>query len=184
MLSAIYSIHREEMTESMSDRQSSIEDGKRQMKVSRKVTSLSAALAMVSAILVTVAVTLALNASPASAATINWCHDPGLGGTFVCFNSNYRTGEVWQNYPNGTKQVFVSGLDHRLWTRWDNTNGIWSGWTSMGGKIAWNTTPGLFASYEYTWNAVVIVYGTDYKTYCRGRHRSGGWWPWQRCTPA
>jgi len=121
-------------------------------------------------------------AGQASAATINWCHDPGLGGTFVCFNSNYRTGEVWQYYPDGTKQVFVSGLNYALWTRWDNTNGTWSGWTSIGGKIAWNTTPGLLADREYSWIPVVVVYGTDYKTYCRGRYRTGSWYPWTRCT--
>jgi hypothetical protein len=167
----------------MSDRKSSSENGKMQLKASRKVISLAPALAAVSAILVTVALALSLNVSPASAATINWCHDPGLGGTFVCFNNNYRTGEVWQYFPGGTKQVFVSGQDHALWTRWERSNGTWSGWTSMGGKIAWNTTPGLLADKEYTWNPVVVVYGTDYKTWCRGRYTSGAWWPWARCTP-
>src|SRR6266705_87125 len=149
--SATYKHRQRGMNKPMSDRRSSIEDGKRQLKVSRKAISLSTVLATVSAILVTVAVTLSLNVSPASAATINWCHDPGLGGTFVCFNNNSRTGEVWQYFLNETKQVFVSGLNHALWTRWDHTNGTWSGWTSMGGKIAWNTTPGLLAHREYTW---------------------------------
>jgi len=172
------------MSQSMSDRRRSIVNGKKQSKVSRKAISISTALATVSTILVTMAVTLSLNVGPASAATVNWCSDPHLGGKFVCFNNNYKNGEVWQYYPNGTEQVFVSGLDHALWTRWDHANGSWSGWTSMGGKIAWNTTPGLFADREYTWNAVVIVYGTDYRTWCRGRYTSGAWWQWSRCTPA
>lgn len=152
------------------------------MKVSRKAISPRAALAAVSAILITVTVTLFLNVGPASAATVNWCHDPSLHGTFVCFNNDYKNGEVWQYYPNGTKQVFVSGLDYALWTRWDKTNGTWSGWTSMGGKIARNTTPGLGADREYTWVPFVVVYGTDNRTWCRGRYRSGAWWAWSRCT--
>lgn len=164
-------------------RRSSVKGGKRQLKVSQKAISLRTALAAVSATLVTLAVTLSLNVSPASAATINWCHDPRLGGTFVCFNNSYKNGEVWQYYPNGTRQVFVSGLGYGLWTRWDRANGTWSSWRSMGGKIAWNTTPGLLADREYTWIPVVVVYGTDYKTWCRGRYKSGAWWQWSRCIP-
>ncbi len=165
----------------MSDQRSSIESGKRRSRVSRKAISLPTALATVIAILITAAVTLSLNVGPASAATVNWCSDPNLGGQFVCFNKDYKNGEVWQHYPNGTEQVFVSGLDHALWTKWDNTNGTWSRWISMGGKIAWDTTPGLFADLEHTWIPVVIVYGTNYTTWCRGRNRAGAWWAWARC---
>lgn len=163
----------------MSDRR--IHGGSDKIPFRRKAISFKTTLAMLAAVLITMAAAL-FASSPASAATVNWCHDPGLGGTFVCFNNDYHNGEVWQYYPNGTEQVFVSGLDYALWTRWNHTDGTWSSWTSMGGKIAWNTTPGLLADREYTWIPVVVVYGTDYNTWCRGRYTSGAWWPWARCT--
>jgi hypothetical protein len=165
----------------MPDHRRSIEDRKRQSITNRKANSLSTALTKVSAILVTVAAALSLNVSPASAATVTWCHDPNLGGTFICFNHIPRTGEAWQYYPNGTEQVFVNGVKYELWTRWTNTNGTWSGWTSMGGKIAWYTTPGVCAHLEYTWVPVVAVYNPDGNTSCRGRYTSGGWRRWSHC---
>jgi hypothetical protein len=126
---------------------------------------------------------LLVNVSTASAAPA-WCHDPQLGGTFICDNNyGYGSGEEWQVFPDGSSEVFVVGQDFAVWTRWNvgANPGYWYPWTSLGGRSLWYASPGLAKSGEYTWHPTLIVEGTDYRRWYRVRHDGGGWSAWYCC---
>lgn len=62
-------------------------------------------------------------AAPAQAAT--YCSTKGQ--KYVC---DY--GIATTKFANGTKEEFVVGADHAVWTNWTYPDGSWNGWQSMG----------------------------------------------------
>ena len=159
-------------------------------KRSRRARTLAGALLTVGLVVGGgVASASAATASPAThaapAVTTGFCHDPVLGGTFYCdTSSGYASGEARWQFPNHTWQLFVIGTNGAVWTRWTNTSGDWSSWTSMGGvAIGW---PPLFYSGgsfhqsgggSYTPDLTVL--GADNGVWHRQRSASGNWSPWQ-----
>ncbi|MFJ9648894.1 hypothetical protein ACWEPM_33810 [Streptomyces sp. NPDC004244] len=110
------------------------------------------------------------NAAPAPAAS-GYCHVSGLGGDYIC-----EYGESWHTYPNGQRQVFIIGTDFAIWTRWNDSNGNWSGWESMGGRAA----SGVRVEGNKTWNPTISHVGTDGDRWYRHRLNSGSWTNWQK----
>jgi hypothetical protein len=112
------------------------------------------------------------------------CHDPNIGGDFYCSPGDFRSGEAWQDFPNGSVEVFVVGSNKALWTRWTtgtNSSGGWSNWASLGGQCPCGYAPGLLKSGEGTWHPTVIMIGSDYNGWYRSRSNSGGWSGWWCC---
>lgn len=102
----------------------------------------------------------------------------GWGGGFYCASTDPDHGAIWYEFPNGTEEVFVVGLDWSVWTRWNNTSGGLSAWTSLGGQVE-HTEPviGLSGS---SWGVTLVVFGTngDYYYDTRSDSPSGGWTGW------
>jgi hypothetical protein len=124
------------------------------------------------------------SAGTAHAASGATCHDALLGGTFFCTSSgDYTSGEAWWTFPNGTKQLFVIGTDNAVWTRWNNTSGNWSAWTSMGG-IAIRFPPQFYSQGIFlvtgsgTYTPDLTVVGTDGGVWHRERGGDGVWGAW------
>ena len=112
------------------------------------------------------------------------CHDPLLGGSFFCDPSvGPSSGEAWWTFPNGTKQLFVIGTNNAVWTRWDNTSGNWSSWTSMGG-IAISFPPRFYINGAFqqngggTYTPDLTVIGADHGVWHRTRGGDGVWDAW------
>ncbi|MET9662835.1 hypothetical protein [Streptomyces sp. NPDC006510] len=49
------------------------------------------------------------------------------GGSIIC-----EYGVSFYTFANGTRQEFAIGTDRAVWTRWNDTAGNWTVWTSMG----------------------------------------------------
>jgi hypothetical protein len=141
-------------------------------------------LAKVSAALAGPLVLLMVSGGTAKADSGDECHDPEWGGTFYCLaDEGYMSGEAWFTFPNDTLEVFVIGANNQVYTRWDNTEGELSAWTSMGGTAV-SFPPlfyiaGLFYSHAggSDYSITLTVEGTDGQTYyrLRGPNVSSGW---------
>ncbi|MFI1565146.1 hypothetical protein ACH4ZX_19175 [Streptomyces sp. NPDC020490] len=84
-------------------------------------------------------------------------------------------------FANGTKQEFVVGTDHAVWTNWTNTDGSWNGWLSMEGwvqsRIQIDHLQGSLT------NFTIAAIGRDGNYWFRMRYDNGAWTPWQvSCT--
>ncbi|MFE6870768.1 hypothetical protein ACFVFS_29955 [Kitasatospora sp. NPDC057692] len=54
------------------------------------------------------------------------------GGTFYC-GGDYGDGKTYVTLADGTKQLFVIGTDHNVWTTWTPPRGSQAPWMSLGG---------------------------------------------------
>ncbi|MFE7191948.1 hypothetical protein [Kitasatospora sp. NPDC057541] len=54
------------------------------------------------------------------------------GGTFYC-GGDYGDGKTYVTLSDGTKQIFVIGTDHNVWTTWTPPKGSQVPWMSLGG---------------------------------------------------
>ncbi|MEU5580505.1 hypothetical protein ACTU45_14130 [Streptomyces sp. 24-1644] len=111
-------------------------------------------------------------ASPAQAAT--YCSTKGQ--TYIC-----EYGVSTMRFANGTKEEFVVGADHAVWTNWTRSDGSWNGWMSMGGWVQSR----IYATPEQE-NSTSLLYiiatGSDGNDWARVRHSNGYWTSWQpRC---
>jgi hypothetical protein len=154
---------------------------------------------MLAAVLLTAGIVIGGSTASASAATtspagqmtgaapavvLGLCHDPLFGGTFWCDTSvGYLSGEAWWLFPDHTRQIFVIGSDNAVWTKWDNTSGDWSGWTSMGG-ISISYPPKFYINGQFstkgsgTFTPDLTVVGTDHGVWHRQRGGDGVWDAW------
>jgi hypothetical protein len=98
-----------------------------------------------------------------TAATAFFCTDTALGGAFYCDGSS-ASGEAWYQFPNGLKQLFVVGSDNAVWTRWQESNGSYHAWYSMGG---------------YSLSYPVVVNGSGYSPQINVVGQDGTYW-WYR----
>ncbi len=99
------------------------------------------------------------------------CFELQLGGSWYC-----DFGETWYQFPNGTWQVFVIGLDYAVWTRWENPDHTWSGWTSMGG----NCRSRVHVTAHHGRTPTITVTGMDGNHWHRTRSVDGHWPAWHR----
>ncbi|RSS60525.1 hypothetical protein [Streptomyces sp. WAC06614] len=110
------------------------------------------------------------------------CTDPTFGGTFYC-GGTYGSGKAFYTFSNGTREIFVIGADHAVWTRWTRTDGSLSAWTSLGGQG--HAAPRILPRSTNSFAVRVRDYtrGSDsvpYTEYERVRSSSGSWTSWYR----
>ncbi|GGQ21302.1 hypothetical protein [Streptomyces roseolilacinus] len=107
-------------------------------------------------------------AAPAQAAT--YCTNKGQ--KYLC-----EYGVSTTKFLNGTKEEFVVGADHAVWTNWTHPDGSWNGWVSMGGWVQSrvNVDP------EETSRTLIVMsaIGKDGNRWFRMRHTNGYWTEWQ-----
>ncbi|WP_314616945.1 hypothetical protein [Streptomyces stackebrandtii] len=80
-------------------------------------------------------------------------------------------------FPNGTKEEFVVGADHAVWTNWTYTDGSWNGWVSMGGWVKSGIEIGYLRDDPY--NFTIAAVGSDDNYWFRERYTDGSWSNWQ-----
>ncbi|CAL2064880.1 hypothetical protein FSY75_28630 [Streptomyces sp. TR1341] len=107
-------------------------------------------------------------AAPAQAAT--YCTDNG--GTYFC-----QYGITTTTLADGTKQEFVVGTDHAVWTNWRSTDGHWNGWQSLGGWVQSRVVIDDIQNDPSTFTMAAI--GTDGNYWFRLHYPSGQWTAWQ-----
>ncbi|MFJ7130969.1 hypothetical protein [Streptomyces sp. NPDC098101] len=127
---------------------------------------LKSALAAVAALAAFAGVGVA--AAPAQAAT----HCTTKGQKYFC-----EYGVTTTKFPDGTKQEFVVGADHGVWTNWTRTDGSWNGWTSMGGWVKSRVEIDYFQDSPLNFSIAAI--GSDGNYWFRIRHSDGSWTGWQ-----
>ncbi|MEV4339801.1 hypothetical protein [Streptomyces sp. NPDC049590] len=108
-------------------------------------------------------------ATPAQAAT--YCTDKGA--KYFC-----EYGVSTTQFANGTKEEFVVGTDHAVWTNWTYPDGSWNGWISMGG---WVQSPIDADPQQETSDSLIFIsaIGSDGNTWFRARFGDGTWSSWQ-----
>ncbi|WP_157880778.1 hypothetical protein [Streptomyces sp. Root1310] len=108
-------------------------------------------------------------ASPAQAAT--YCSTKGQ--KYFC-----EYGVSTTKLANGTKEEFVVGADHAVWTNWTYPDGSWNGWVSMGGWVKSRIT---VDPQQATSDAIIIMsaIGKDDNYWFRIRGSNGSWTKWQ-----
>ncbi|MFQ6144578.1 hypothetical protein ACLMNJ_16100 [Streptomyces seoulensis] len=94
------------------------------------------------------------------------------GGVYLC-----EYGVTSYKLPNGTKQEFIVGTDRAVWTRWNDSDGDWTGWTSMGGQ-AWSTAYAYDYDTSDPWTFRVFYYDQSAEYWGRNRDHNGNWSPW------
>lgn len=79
---------------------------------------------------------------------------------------------------NGTKEEFVVGSDHAVWTNWTYPDGSWNGWVSMGG---WVQSRIQVDPQQSTSDSLVFMsaLGKDNNYWFRVRYPNGTWTDWQ-----
>ncbi|MER7760184.1 hypothetical protein [Streptomyces sp. NPDC097619] len=121
---------------------------------------------------VVAAAALASVAVVATPAQASYCSHGG--GVYIC-----EYGVTTYPLPNGTKQEFVVGSDRAVWTRWSDSDGVWSRWISMGGK-----TPGKIYVKDYEtsdpWTFRVYYFDEKAEYWARNRDHDGNWSAWRR----
>ncbi|MGW4726123.1 hypothetical protein [Streptomyces sp. S1] len=127
---------------------------------------LKSALAAVAALAAFAGVGVA--AAPAQAATS--CTTKGQ--KYFC-----EYGVTTTKFPDGTKQEFVVGTDHGVWTNWTRTDGSWNGWLSMGGWVKSRVEIGYFQDSPLNFSIAAI--GSDGNYWFRIRRSDGSWTDWQ-----
>lgn len=86
-------------------------------------------------------------------------------------------------FPNGTKEEFVVGSDHAVWTNWTRTDGSWNGWVSMGGWVQSHIEISYLQNNPLAFTIAAI--GGDDNYWFRMRYPDGSWTNWQvSCTVA
>lgn len=103
-----------------------------------------------------------------------WCHFTNWGGNWYCLGTGIDV--VYWNKPDGYPQVFVTGTDRSVWTRWSSSSGT-SSWLDMGGVC--NPNYGLPAN-SNGWSITIACVGTDNNWWHNTRSTSGSWTGWQR----
>ncbi|MFE6055342.1 hypothetical protein ACFQ6N_31715 [Kitasatospora sp. NPDC056446] len=121
---------------------------------------------------------VALTAAPASASIASpaHCGSTVFGGDFICGGDYGTGGQTFVGFRDGTRQVFVIGLDHAMWTRWTigNSNRM-SDWTSMGGYL----TSGVTVVKATPDNALTLsARGGDNRAWYIDRYSNGAWSAW------
>jgi hypothetical protein len=146
-------------------------------KVLRKASVLLAGLALSAGVAATAA---PLADAAVTSRDVGICHDPWVGGDFLCGDQYGPYGENLHQFPNGTYQAFVVAPNHEVYSYWTYTNGSWSGWNSMGGwvqsAVDTNTT-------DPVWAFTIHSIGGDGNPWCRDRSdgQYGSWNDWHRC---
>ncbi|WP_331749930.1 hypothetical protein OG529_36095 (plasmid) [Streptomyces longwoodensis] len=108
-------------------------------------------------------------AAPAQAAT--YCSTKGQ--KYVC---DY--GIATTKFANGTKEEFVVGADHAVWTNWTYPDGSWNGWQSMGGWV--QSRIRVDAQQQTSTSSITITaVGQDGNDWFRLRHPDGSWTDWR-----
>jgi hypothetical protein len=108
-------------------------------------------------------------AAPAQAAT--YCSTKGQ--KYFC-----EYGVSTTKLVNGTKEEFVVGADHAVWTNWTYPDGSWNGWESLGGwvKSRIDVDPQQQTSDSLIFMSAI---GKDDNYWFRVRYPSGSWTAWQ-----
>ncbi|RKT11149.1 hypothetical protein BX285_5084 [Streptomyces sp. 1114.5] len=119
-----------------------------------------------------------LAAAPASAGVITpaHCGSTMFGGDFLCGGDYGTSGQTVVNLNDGTRQVFVVGRDHAMWTRWTigNSNGL-SAWTSMGGYL---TSQVIVVKAGSDNSLTLRARGGDDRGWFIDRYSNGAWSSW------
>lgn len=107
-------------------------------------------------------------AAPAQAAT--YCTTKGQ--KYFC-----EYGISTTKFLNGTKEEFVVGPDHAVWTNWTNPDGSWNGWVSMGGWVKSR----IEVTAQEQPNSIIQMsaIGKDDGLWLRFRYSNGVWTDWQ-----
>lgn len=79
-------------------------------------------------------------------------------------------------FPDGTKEVFVVGTDHAVWTNWTRTDGSWHGWISMDGWVQSNVRLSVLNDDPYYF--ALFATGGDGNTWTRVHYHDGSWSSW------
>ena len=95
---------------------------------------------------------------------------------------------LFTRMSSGYLELFVIGLDHAVWTRWNSSSGL-SRWVSLSGYCANTGSPlglGNIDGYD-NWTWYVNCTGGDgaawYRTRCGGSDGTGTWNGWTSTTP-
>jgi hypothetical protein len=103
------------------------------------------------------------------------------GGGFCGTDATYTM-------PNGYAEIFIIGLDHAVWTRWNSSNGL-SSWASLSGYCTNTGSPlglGRVPGYD-GWSWYVNCTGGDgnawYITRIGSDDGAGNWNNWTSTTP-
>ncbi|MFI1539430.1 hypothetical protein [Streptomyces anandii] len=109
-------------------------------------------------------------AAPAQAAS---CRE--MGQKYLC-----EFGVAKTTLANGSKQEFVVGTDHAVWTNWTRSDGSWNGWQSLGG---WLNSPIRVDAQQQDSNSRIHMGGTGKDGYfwMRVRYPDGRWSHWFSC---
>jgi hypothetical protein len=110
-------------------------------------------------------------------ATTSICTDASLGGSFYCDSTT--SGEAWYQFPNGLWQLFVIGTDNAVWTRWEESNGSYHGWYSMGGYSS--SYPVVLNGSGYSPQINVVGRNGTYWWYRVRSSSTGSWSAWACC---
>ncbi|WP_051711652.1 hypothetical protein [Streptomyces sp. NRRL S-350] len=122
---------------------------------------------------------VALTAAPASAvAEPMHCTSTVWGGEYLCGGEFGQPGMAEYAFRDGRREVFVIGTDHAVWTRWTDTSGRKSAWTSLGGYMVGGI--GIIATDTGGGNFEIGAKGTDGHLWGRSRAASGSWTAWYR----
>ncbi|GGV74898.1 hypothetical protein GCM10015535_04430 [Streptomyces gelaticus] len=90
------------------------------------------------------------------------------GGSIIC-----EYGVSVYTFANGTRQEFAIGTDRAVWTRWNDTAGKWTAWSSLGGVATSRVTVEPLPHDTFS----IVVTGTDGRRWERVRYSypSGAW---------
>ncbi|CAL9322023.1 hypothetical protein [Streptomyces sp. SudanB182_2057] len=108
-------------------------------------------------------------AAPAQAAT--YCTNKGQ--KYFC-----EYGVSTTKMANGTKEEFVVGSDHAVWTNWTYPDGSWNGWVSMDGWVQSRIEADAEQKTADSWISISAV-GGDGNRWFRVRYGNGTWSDWQ-----
>ncbi|MFF2658293.1 hypothetical protein ACFVUH_13100 [Kitasatospora sp. NPDC058032] len=123
-----------------------------------------------------VAGTIAGVAPTAQASPVSVCSHFSWGGQYVCDLADPNRGETWWNLSDGTRQLFVIGIDGAVWTRWSYPGGSLSSWQNFGGKWALDT-PYIAISPSAS-SVTISVMGIDGRRWYKTRPVPGSWGDW------
>ncbi|MFR9793714.1 hypothetical protein ACL07V_34455 [Streptomyces sp. MB22_4] len=115
-----------------------------------------------------------VGAAAAPAQALSTCKDKGH--QYIC-----EYGVTVTRFADGTKQEFVVGTDHAVWTNWSHTDGSWNGWLSMEGwaqsQVEVDHLGGSLTHFT------IAAIGKDGNYWFRMRWDNGQWTNWEvSCT--
>ncbi|MGW1834944.1 hypothetical protein [Streptomyces sp. NPDC002067] len=112
---------------------------------------------------------IAVTAAPANAESN--CNR--ASATYIC-----EYGVTVYKYPDGTKQEFLVGADHAVWSRYNNTKGKWTGWYSTGGNAVSRIEVGHRWSAGDHWGFDIVARHPDGAYRINARNHEGQWTGW------